>query len=161
MLFVRVVGLNLGGRDEPGAGGRRAVGHVEIAVSDDLIHFGRVGDKRDDPHLLATSGAHQRLNVPDAGEQCGPAPASAPSLVSLCFFLWGRPSKRQLLTPELRSVAVVGGTAFVAGSDGLFCLDENLENVRVADIHARIVTRIADTTLAAALEDGRVVLFER
>ena len=73
----------------------------------------------------------------------------------------GTTAKRQLLTPELRSVAVVGGTAFVAGSDGLFCLDENLENVRVADIHARIVTRIADTTLAAALEDGRVVLFER
>ena len=69
----------------------------------------------------------------------------------------GKVTHRCLLTPELRSVAV-GTQVLVAGDDGLFCMDRDLGNVSLSPLRPRLLVSTAKGGIAAALEDGGVVL---
>ena len=72
----------------------------------------------------------------------------------------GKVTHKCLLRPELRSVAA-GDAVMVAGDDGVFCMNHELGEVSLAPLRARHLVSMAKGDIAAALEDGRVVLFSQ
>jgi len=72
----------------------------------------------------------------------------------------GNVTHKCLLQPSLRSVAV-GDSVLVAGEDGIFCMNRELGEVSLAPLRARVLVTTGKGGIAAALEDGRVVLLSR
>jgi len=73
----------------------------------------------------------------------------------------GKVVKRQFLAPELSSIAAGDKAIMVAGDEGVFCLDAELNVLGSADIKAKSLSRLSGSSFAAALEDGGILSFEK
>jgi hypothetical protein len=62
------------GRTPGGGHPGRPMGQVE--VEEDVLHGGREGDERYDPHLATAGGAQEREHFVDASQELGPEDAA-------------------------------------------------------------------------------------
>jgi len=64
---------------------------------------------------------------------------------------------QRFLGPELRSIAAGSRAVLVAGDQGVFCLDRELQRVQRDALAARLVISNSADAFAVATEDGRIV----